>query len=918
MKKIIFLFLFLLCFIFSYAQKGAGDGDSLIRSLKDSKDDTNKVSLLIEIADFYNKTNADKALDYSDQALSLSNKLKWQKGEADAYSMKGYAYQLKGDLTKSLDMQLTALKIFEQINKTSGIFRSTENIGMVYCMLKRLDKGTEYLNAAYEIARKSGVRAYIAMAAGNMGNLYMRTGNFDKALECEDTALSIHQALGHVQQTAIYLGNIGSIYSEKKEYAKALAYEFKALEIERQVGDKDGVALNLGNIGAAYLNIVSDSHYKIVSDSLVSADRQANLLKAKTYLLEAETEIRAVGDLNTLCDILQNLSKVQELLHEPEKALATYKTFFALRDSIDIMANEQKIAELQVKYDFDKKAAVATAIQNRKNILSVTIICVVILIAVFIGIAYYKSRKTNDLLSQQRKIIAEQVKDLAAVSKMREKFMANVSHELRTPATLLTGMLELVKNKQSTGSKDREQLEIAYNNSKKLKFMVEEILDLSKLEHNLIQANLKAVPAQHILRKVLAPFRIYIENKGMRFEYNDDGVNGANIYIDENKFDKIISNLLYNAVKFNKNEGWVKVNATLSLDKKLVVITVSDSGEGIAAVDLPHIFDRFYQASGAANMALGSGIGLAIVKEFSQLLGGSVSVSSEVGKGSTFTLQFPVTDGKVEDLSLTEESERTGELQWELFKKKQHVLLVDDNSEMRYYLKEILDGKVEISEVENGKQALEWLSANKTDLIITDVMMPEMDGHELVKRLKASGIFQNIPIISLTAFADFKIQSDLLRLGVAEFMVKPFSAVELNVRVYNLLSINAERHQYIVAPEQPEEDSIDQEHADEFILKIKEYVVANIKDDITIKDLAGSLALSERQLYRLAKSLTGFTPAQLIKEVRLQKAYEYLLMGDVYKIDDISRRVGFDKSSYFAQQFYERFGKRVQEFYNQS
>ena len=272
----------------------------------------------------------------------------------------------------------------------------------------------------------------------------------------------------------------------------------------------------------------------------------------------------------------------------------------------------------------------------------------------------------------------------------------------------------------------------------------------------------------------------------------------------------------------------------------------------------------------------------------------------------------------VDEHSLFAEQDTLHALQWEQFRHRQRVLLVEDNAEMRYYLKEILNGKVDIAEVKNGKEAIEWLSSNTTDLIITDIMMPEMDGHELVAALKTSKTLRDIPIITLTALADINSQADMLRLGVAEYIVKPFSPVELNVRVYNLLNINAERHEYIVqqpqAPDEPTEQ-VDPNQAEEFVDKLRAYVEGHIKDDIVMKDLAGSLALSERQLYRLAKSLTGYTPAHLVKEVRLQKAYDILLQGDVYKIDDIARRVGFDKPSYFAQQFYERFGKRVQEFY---
>jgi CheY-like chemotaxis protein len=240
---------------------------------------------------------------------------------------------------------------------------------------------------------------------------------------------------------------------------------------------------------------------------------------------------------------------------------------------------------------------------------------------------------------------------------------------------------------------------------------------------------------------------------------------------------------------------------------------------------------------------------------------------------------------------------------------------VEDNDEMRYYLSEILSGTAEISQAANGLEALQYLEHRQPDLIISDVMMPEMDGQVLMEHVKASPAWKKIPVIMLTALATREDQLRMLSMGVDDYILKPFNPEELKIRAYNLLHNQEIRREWNEAPTEPGELPVQEDASEEFRMKIYEYVSGKMKEPtLSVPDMAAHLAVSERQLYRLTNSLTGCSPAQLIKEVRLKKAYDLLVSGDIYKVEDVAKQVGFENTSYFSRQFEARFGKRPVEF----
>jgi DNA-binding response OmpR family regulator len=475
-------------------------------------------------------------------------------------------------------------------------------------------------------------------------------------------------------------------------------------------------------------------------------------------------------------------------------------------------------------------------------------------------------------------------------------------------------MLELMKDNPSHNGTNKK-LDIALTSSRRLQGMLNEVLDLSRLEAGELKLSRKHRELFPLLSRIVLAFESIIERKNIRLEFDASAMAGLMIDIDEDKFEKVINNLMHNAIKFNRDGGWIKVIARPA--ETSVLIQVEDSGIGIPEKELPFIFDRFYQSASTEKLSSqGIGIGLSLVREFTELHGGEVKVSSRVNEGTCFTVQLPMGSSDVVVAAPEEDFVELPEVNFNSLARRPDILIVEDNDEMRFYLKEILGVQVAITEARHGIEALNRLQHKIPDLIISDVMMPEMDGPELLTHLKQSAAYRGIPVVMLTARASEEDMLHGLSLGVDDYIIKPFNATELKIRIHNLITNQEIRKAWKQKPAEADELTTPTGPAEDelFIEKVRVFVEAHAGNTVLgIGDLCHHIAMSERQLYRKAATLTGMTPAQLIKEVRMKIAYRLLLERRVSKVDDLAKRVGFENVSYFSRQFEERFGRRPTE-----
>ncbi len=404
--------------------------------------------------------------------------------------------------------------------------------------------------------------------------------------------------------------------------------------------------------------------------------------------------------------------------------------------------------------------------------------------------------------------------------------------------------------------------------------------------------------------------------KHLTLDYQSNIPENVTAKIDVDKVEKILNNLISNAIKYSPANNKIIFDAQLSQDQ--LTVKVTDFGQGIHFNETEKIFERFYQSS-QSNAVGGIGIGLSLAKEFAELLNGSLTVESELGKGSTFVFNLPVeiTSSQTQEVenitparrkvvennvSLPEDTPVTPQN-----KEKPNILIVEDNPEMCNYIVEILKDIYHCDIAFDGMEALEKVKSNSYDLITSDIMMPRLDGFQLREKLNENDNLKNIPFILISAktLPEDKIKG--FSLGIDDYVVKPFNKNELIARIDNLLINKKDREQWLQENE-PVDESLDTSEK-QLLSKIEETVINNISnEEFKVAQLASEIGYSQRQLTRILKQYTGMSPVKFILEIRLQKAYKLLQSKSFFTLSEVRFDVGIPSSSYFNRKFKERFG----------
>jgi signal transduction histidine kinase/CheY-like chemotaxis protein/AraC-like DNA-binding protein/sugar lactone lactonase YvrE len=566
------------------------------------------------------------------------------------------------------------------------------------------------------------------------------------------------------------------------------------------------------------------------------------------------------------------------------------------------------------------------------------------LISVIVGVRmwlYWRERKhrmeqerLEAEVQRQTATIRSQTVELKRLDEAKSRFFANVSHELRTPLTLILGPIgSLIKGKRLQ-AQDHAYATIAHQHGNHLLRLVNEILDLSKLESAKMVLHESPIMLQQFIRRVVSAFESHAELLEIRFVYEYRAPARLKIMADEDKLQKVFNNLLSNALKFTPPHAGGGVNIRVEQIDNNIRVGVHDTGRGIHPDDLPHIFERFFQtAQRNAPIEGGTGIGLALCREFANLMQGKIWVESELGAGSHFYFEFPVSEvmgtGEPAPAEIPEPDIATDLPQRPLPALMQddqqapaRILLVEDNDSMRSYIKSILSGRYEVSGQENGSMALKMIDNIQPQLIISDIMMPVMDGFQLLDQLKSDDRWRHIPVIMLTARADIRDKLRALRIGVDDYLLKPFEEEELLIRVENLLRnyrSRAETEDPAVSGELP--DPALPEHTAqlksgataedlEWLAKLEKEVRDMIGDSRLNADwLTTKMYVGRSIFFKRVKTLTGLTPNEYVQTVRMTCARELLETRACRTVKEASYAVGLRDVKYFSEQFSKYFGK---------
>ncbi|WP_273568841.1 hybrid sensor histidine kinase/response regulator transcription factor [Maribacter halichondriae] len=522
--------------------------------------------------------------------------------------------------------------------------------------------------------------------------------------------------------------------------------------------------------------------------------------------------------------------------------------------------------------------------------------------------------RTSEVQHQanQLKIQAEKLQEL---DKAKSRFFANISHEFRTPLTLINGPIEQMEQ-NFTEKLNMDTVKMIRRNANRLLNMVNQLLDLSKID----EGSLKLAPTEgdvyKCIRAAASSFNSHAAQRNMDYRVEiPPTVLWASF--DRDKLENIIYNLLGNAFKFSSDGA--KISFVTDYNKYGLQIQVSDAGKGIAAEKLPFIFDRFYQADSSDTRDKGgSGIGLSLSKDLVELMDGTITVSSEEGKGTFFTVQLPIQEIKTRQKKTLEDVptleipvlKKPFALSSTDKRKLPTILLVEDNSDMRYFITQHLIEFYKVKEAVNGEVGLQKAIADSPDLVITDLMMPKLDGIELCKKLKTDLHTSHIPVIMLTAKAGMDNKLEGLETGADDYLTKPFDGKELLVRAKNLIEQRQKLRELFsnkavkIDPKKITVTSVDQK----FLEQVLELLETNFSSpDFGVPQMQDNLAMSKTQLHRKLKVLTNEAPGELLRNFRIKRAAQ-LLSQKEDSVTQIAYKVGFSNLSYFAKCFKELYG----------
>ncbi len=504
-------------------------------------------------------------------------------------------------------------------------------------------------------------------------------------------------------------------------------------------------------------------------------------------------------------------------------------------------------------------------------------------------------------------------------NKAKLQFFTNISHELRTPLTLIADPVNYIIHDDNLNLQQRNMLQIVQRNVLVLTQLVNEILDFRKVQNGKMELRLSDFNLTENMKQWIKLFNTSAQKKHIIISM--DASEQIMLRADHDKIERICYNLLSNALKYTSEGGNILFKA-IEKDGH-VTISVTDNGCGIASDELAYIFNRFYQAK---NSGRGTGIGLAIVKAFTELHHGEVSVKSEIGKGSTFTINIPRwQEGKVTEQSTdsieqvvdyTEAQEIPNQARHiddliQLYQTdKPEVLIIDDNNDIRTYLRTVLSESYNVSEASDGKSGLELARRIVPDIILSDIMMPIMDGLEFCQELKTDKAISHIPVILLTARNLDEQRAEGYEHGADAYIAKPFSLRLLLSRIENLIESRKKLSQ--VLSKGVEDDHIgnlSNETDRSFLKQLRKIIQENLANsDLSVEQIGDEIGLSRVQLYRKVKALTGNSPVEIVRKARLTRA-RHLLQTTERTVSEIAYSVGFSTPSYFSKCYKEEFGE---------
>ncbi len=871
-----------------------------------------------DASDFINK-NLLEALDYAKKMKDpkLSFKVYSRLAQENARLGNGelaLAYAKKAEtVSTSHNMWKETAYIYGQFGKIYNLVFDKTELALPY-LLKS--------DSIYESHDFQGYKRGFTLSF--IGDVYQSFNDLNKALGYQERAFSIFEASKSEYQQKFILSKMAVVENERENYDLAAKYALDARlyynqnEYPLQEASVSALLCDIyyssGQLNKAFaagdIAINLNRTHKNEAGLIFALLRQANILNEQKKYRESNLLALEAEDLALKMDGYEELKDIYRVLQLNSEKLKAYKLAYEysqqykrINDSLVISQNLLRAKEIEAKYQSEKKEKEIILLKSEKELsaqkqkgernLLIGGLGITTIAGVFLFMLYRNRKKTNQKLKE--------------LDQFKSKLFANISHEFRTPLTLISGYSQKQLENRNLNAAEKQELETINKNSDRLEDLVNQMLDLAKLESGQLKLRIAKGNLSVLLKALAASFELVASEENIAYAHAIQGLD--DVWFDADVIQKIASNLLTNAFKYCDNNGTVTFKA--KEDKQAMLMEVVNTTALLSESQVSNIFNRFYQADDNKD---GVGVGLSLVKELVDLYKGQIQVKQSDGR-IIFSVSVPIYKNAFETNQIIVSSENT-ELnkaldseQIEVSPEDNIMLVVDDNEEIRNFIKSIFQKDFTILEAKDGEEgclkAIEFIP----DIIISDVMMPNVGGLELTQTLKLDERTSHIPIVLLTAKSEDDDKYKGLEIGADDYITKPFKSKLLQTRVNNLISSRQklqERYsQEIIL--RPKDIAIS--NTDEIFLEKLQVVIDSslIESSFNVQEFSKALGLSRMQLHRKLKGLTGLSATEFIRSQRLKLAVELLKKSDV-NISEIGYSVGFNDHSYFTKCFKEQYG----------
>ena len=875
-------------------------------------------------------------------------------GQIVALRELGRLYRNNSQFDKALKANAQGLEVAEQAADTIEMVQAQNNIGTNYRRLGLLDMASEYHYKALNTARAFSdsldeqARKNLVVSLNGLGNIYLTLGDEHLADSVFRAALAGEQKLGSTLGQAINYANLGSIFEKSGQTDSAWAYYRKSLDMNKEAGSELGVSLCHNHFGRLYENEQRYEEalreyaqsYDMMKESrdewhwLESCISIARVHVARHDYAMAATYLAKGMNVATTIKSMEHEAQIHQLYYEIYRSTGNNALaldhFVRAKECNDSVVNLKKVNEIQnLRMSIERARQESRFNLAQKNLelervskhtAWFALLVVVLLAAVLIAFIWYALRTR-----------IRTVKILRDVQTVRENFFTNITHEFRTPLTVILGQGQLLKN--STAD-NMDQVHAAATmierQGNSLLTLINQLLDIAKVKSAIGNPDWRQGNVVAYVAMLVESFADYARQKKIALNFRP-AENEVQMDFVPNYMNKVMRNLLSNAFKYTPEGGRIEVSTRLQAST--LDLRVADSGVGIDAKNLPHVFEPFFQGK-EDSQKVGTGVGLSLVRDIVETMGGKISVESQPGNGTTFVIKLPLhakgaleqknkaanasaqplppvsmdeaTIGPVSPLTeptvLADDPLSDDETATNITR----LLIVEDNNDVAYYIGQQLREKYAIAYATDGEQGLQKAMEMVPDLIITDLMMPGIDGYELCKRVRRSELLNHVPVIMVTARSTEEDRIRGLEAGVDAYLYKPFNSEELNVRVEKLLDQRRLlREKYSQAIKQDNTQSVAVAPAvSDFIRRIDEVIMQLMPSgDVNLQSVSGSLCLSTSQFRRKLFATTGETPANYITMVRMRQARRLLTEHAEMNVGEVATACGYDDNSHFTRVF---------------